>query len=298
MWIQNFVDYLRYEKNYSQRTIEAYRADLEAFRQFFKVLDNQLTWDTLDKDVVRQWVVSLMDKGNAPSSVSRRLSSVKSFYKFLLQRSYVDKDPSYTVAAPKKAKPLPTFLRESEMDLLLDKLEYPDGYKGKRDHLILLMFYTTGIRVSELVGLNVEDVDFSLGQLKVLGKWNKHRVVPFGEELAQALQHYMLVRNENFPVCTGSEQPLFLDERHNARVKVSKVQAIVKKYLSMVTTQKKKSPHVLRHTFATSMLNHHADLQSVKELLGHKRLTTTEVYTHTTFEELKEMYNLAHPRAK
>mgnify|MGYP006324811475 FL=1 len=160
------------------------------------------------------------------------------------------------------------------------------------------MFYTTGIRVSELVGLNVENVDFSLGQLKVLGKWNKHRVVPFGEELAQALQHYMLVRNENFPVCTGSEQPLFLDERHNARVKVSKVQTIVKKYLSMVTTQKKKSPHVLRHTFATSMLNHHADLQSVKELLGHKRLTTTEVYTHTTFEELKEMYNLAHPRAK
>lgn len=298
MWIQSFVDYLRYERNYSQRTIEAYQADLEAFRQFYKALDEEITWDTLDKDVVRQWVVSLMDKGNAPSSVSRRLSSVKSFYKFLLRRNYVKKDPSYTITAPKKTKPLPTFLRESEMNLLLDEVKFPVGYKGERDYLILLMFYSTGIRVSELVGLKLEDVDLSLGQLKVLGKRNKQRVVPFGEELTLALQKFLEERKAFFPELTDSKHPLFVDDRTRGNMKISQVQTVVKKYLSMVTTQKKKSPHVLRHTFATSMLNHHADLQSVKELLGHKSLSTTEVYTHTTFEELKEMYNLAHPRAK
>ena len=298
MWVRNFVDYLRYEKNYSQCTIEAYQADLVAFERFYRRLDEELTWETLDKDVIRQWLVSLMDSGTAPSSASRRLSSVKSFYRFLMLRKYIGKNPSYAIAPPKKSQTLPVFLRDSEMDLLFDCVQFPAGYVGKRDYLILLVFYSTGIRVSELVRLNMSDVDFSIGQLKVLGKRNKQRLVPFGDELRFKVVEYVRMLSMSFPELVSGDSPLFVDEKTKTRMKVSKVQRVVRKYLSMVTTQKKRSPHVLRHTFATSMLNHHADLQSVKELLGHESLSTTEVYTHTTFEELKEAYNLAHPRAK
>lgn len=298
MWIQSFIDYLRFEKNYSEKTISVYQTDLEAFEQFYQTLSNDLTWETLDKDIIRQWIVQMMDKGQCASSVNRRLSAIRSFYKFLLRRNLVSHDPAHCVVGPKKAKPLPVYLRESEMNRLLDDVSFSEDYPGRRDRMILLMFYSTGVRVSELTGLNVSDVDLSLQQLKVTGKRDKQRVIPFGEEMVQALKDYLKARSEYAAVHTASGTALFLNERNGERISVPKVYQSVRHYLSLVTTQKKRSPHVLRHTFATSMLNHHADLQSVKELLGHESLSTTEIYTHTSFEELKEMYNMAHPRAK
>ena len=298
MWIQSFIDYLRFEKNYSERTIKVYQADLKAFRQFYETLDKELNWSNLDKDVIRQWVVSMMEDGNIASSVNRRLSSLRSFYKFLLQRKMVEYDPAHMVTGPQKEKPLPTYLRESEMNRLLDDVQFEKNYAGARDYMILLMFYSTGIRVSELTNLDVSDVDMTQKQIKVLGKRDKERVIPFGSEMEARLRQYLKERQEMLESRGLSAKALFLNERTCQQMTSWKVGSRVKYYLSMVTTQKKRSPHVLRHTFATSMLNHYADLQSVKELLGHERLSTTEIYTHTSFEELKELYNKAHPRAK
>ena len=298
MWIQSFIDYLRFEKNYSERTIKVYQADLKAFKQFYEALDKELNWSNLDKDVIRQWVVSMMEDGNIASSVNRRLSSLRSFYKFLLQRKMVEYDPAHMVTGPQKEKPLPTYLRESEMNRLLDDVQFEKNYAGARDYMILLMFYSTGIRVSELTNLDVSDVDMTQKQIKVLGKRDKERVIPFGSEMEARLRQYLKERQEMLESRGLSAKALFLNERTCQQMTSWKVGSRVKYYLSMVTTQKKRSPHVLRHTFATSMLNHYADLQSVKELLGHERLSTTEIYTHTSFEELKELYNKAHPRAK
>ena len=297
MWIRTFIDYLRFERNLSERTIEDYQTVLKEFEQFWKGMDEELSWRTIDSDIVRRWILAQMDRGNKASSVGTKLSAIRSFYQFLLKRGMVDVDPVHAVVPPKREKNLPYFIKESEMDMLLDDLKvFPDTFEGKRDHLILLTFYSTGMRLSELVGLNQEDVDLSVGQLRVTGKRNKQRVIPFGDELKGAFEDFfaMLATQE---MCHGTKGPVFVDLKNGERLQPNKVRTIVERYLSMVTTQKKKSPHVLRHSFATSMLNHHADLQSVKELLGHEKLSTTEIYTHTTFEELKEMYKQAHPRA-
>lgn len=293
-WVDSFLEYLKIERNYSSYTIRVYGDDLRMFETFFKELDSQLSWTSLDTDVIRQWMVHLMDTGQEPASVNRRLSSVRSFYRFLLKRGLVERDPARMVQGPKKKKALPYFLRENEIDRLLDGMYFSDDYEGVRDHLILAVFYHTGVRVSELVGLNEADVYLSERTIKVLGKRNKQRVIPFGEELAQMILPYQAKRQEY--LAGKDEKAFFLDRRGN-RIRTSQVQAMVREKLSLVTNIKKKSPHVLRHTFATSMLNHGADLESVKELLGHESLSTTEIYTHTTFEELKKVYKQAHPRA-
>ena len=296
-WIEDFIDYLRFERNYSNRTTEGYQADLEAFKQFYEATDSTLSWAEMPADVVRQWVVEMMDKGNTATSVRRRLSSLRSFYKFLLRRGLVDKDPVHNMPGPKVEKKLPVYVREKEMDRLFDSDFFSDDYQGFRDRMILLTFYSTGIRLSELVGLDDRDVDLDQMQLKVTGKRNKQRIIPYGDEFGDSLRQYLAERDAFAKQFEGSTS-LFLDERNGQRMTPAKVRNLVKRYLSMVTTQQRNSPHVLRHTFATAMLNHQADLQSVKELLGHESLSTTEIYTHTTFEQLKEMYNQAHPRAK
>ena len=300
MWIKVFVDYLRFERNQSEKTIEAYQADLEAFKQFYKNLNSELSWKTIDSDIVRDWEVSMMDNGNSASSVNRRLSALRSFYRFLLRRKMVTADPAHNLQGPKKEKSLPYYIRESEMNKLLDGEGYfSEDFEGRRDKMILLMFYSTGIRLSELTGLNLADVDLDQMQIKVTGKRNKQRIIPYGDEMGDAIRGYLGMRAA-FLVekGRGEEMAFFVDTKSASRISSAKVQALVKRYLSLVTTQRKRSPHVLRHSFATSMLNHHADLQSVKELLGHESLSTTEIYTHTSFEELKEMYKQAHPRAK
>jgi len=297
-WIEDFIDYLRYERNYSEKTTEQYKADLEAFERFYEATDSSLGWEDMPADIVRQWVVEMMDKGNAATSVRRRLSSLRSFYKFLLRRGLVSKDPVHNMLGPKVEKKLPSYVREKEMDRLFDGDFFSEDYQGFRDRMVLLTFYSTGIRLSELVGLDDRDVDLDQMQLKVTGKRNKQRIIPYGDEYGDSLRQYLDERDAFAKQFASADRSLFLDEKTARRMTPEKVRRLVKKYLSMVTTQQRNSPHVLRHTFATAMLNHQADLQSVKELLGHESLSTTEIYTHTTFEQLKEMYNQAHPRAK
>lgn len=297
-WIKDFIDYLQFERNYSRKTIEEYQADLEAFKRFYEAIDKDLTWAEMPADIIRQWVVEMMDNGNAATSVRRRLSSLRSFYKFLLRRKLVTRDPVHNMPGPKVEKKLPAYVRETEMDRLFDGDFFGDDYKGCRDRMILLTFYSTGMRLSELVGLTDKDVDLDQMQLKVTGKRNKQRIIPYGDEFGDSLRQYLAERDAFAQQFASECTNLFLDERNGQQMSPVRVRNIVKKYLSLVTTQQRNSPHVLRHTFATAMLNHKADLQSVKELLGHESLSTTEIYTHTTFEQLKEMYNQAHPRAK
>lgn len=290
----SFLDYLRYERNYSPRTVRCYQDDLNAFEAFYKGLDDQLTWECVDQDVIRQWMVSMMKQGNKETSVNRRLSAVRSFYRYALKRHLLEKDSSHLVQGPKKRKPLPYFLKESEMERLLDEGSFPDGFDGVRDRLILSMFYQTGVRLSELTGLNMDDVDEINSQIRVFGKRSKERIIPFGDDLLELIRQYIELRA---PYATSSDFPAFFITRRGTRISNALVAEKVRTYLAQVTTLKKRSPHVLRHTFATVMLNHDADLESVKELLGHESLSTTEIYTHTTFEELKKVYKQAHPRA-
>ena len=297
-WIKDFIDYLQFERNYSRKTIEEYQADLEAFKRFYEAIDKDLTWAEMPADIIRQWVVEMMDNGNAATSVRRRLSSLRSFYKFLLRRKLVTRDPVHNMPGPKVEKKLPAYVRETEMDRLFDGDFFGEDYQGCRDRMILLTFYSTGMRLSELVGLTDKDVDLDQMQLKVTGKRNKQRIIPYGDEFGDSLRQYLTERDAFAQQFASGCTNLFLDERNGQQISPVRVRNIVKKYLSLVTTQQRNSPHVLRHTFATAMLNHKADLQSVKELLGHESLSTTEIYTHTTFEQLKEMYNQAHPRAK
>lgn len=297
MWIQSFVDYLRYERNLSERTIKGYSAGLEAFERFFKRLDAELCWENLDEDVIRDWMMAMMEEGNRTGSICCRLSSVRAFYKFLLKRGLVDRNPAHLVVAPKREKNLPIFVREDQMDRLLDGNYFPEDFVGMRDRLILLAFYSTGMRLSELTGLALDDVDCKQSQVRVTGKRNKQRVIPFGTEMMSSIHSYLAMRHAMLMEKGFVSNWFFVSEKSGGRMPDSKVRQIVQAYLGRVTTLRKKSPHVLRHSFATSMLNHRADLQSVKELLGHERLSTTEIYTHTTFEELKDMYNQAHPRA-
>ena len=293
MLINAFLDYLRLERNYSEKTIVSYRTDLLEFEEYLKKVDAELDFAKVDADVVRNWMVSLMDDGRAATSVNRKLSSLRSFYRFLLKKKVVLVDPMLKVVGPKKKKPLPSFVREKDMDRLLDELLYDESFEGCRDRIILEVFYATGMRRSELIGLNDADVDLSAKLIKVTGKRNKQRLIPFGDELAEDLLKYIKVRNET--LSQGAEA--FFVLKNGARMYPEAIYRLVRRYLSGVVTLKKRSPHVLRHTFATAMLNGKAELRAVKELLGHESLATTEVYTHTTFEELKKVYEQAHPRA-
>ena len=293
MFIDTFLKYLRFERNYSEKTIVSYRIDLEEFEDYLKKVDAEKNLVTADADLVRSWMVYLMEKGRSVATVNRKLSSLRSFYRFLLRRRVVDLDPMLKVVGPKKQKTLPSFLRVQEMDRLLDECSVNEGFEGVRDRLILEMFYATGIRLSELIGLSDADVNLSAKLLKVTGKRNKQRLIPFGEELWMDLLGYIKLRNETLP---DRDDALFV-RKDGKRMYPELVYKIVKRNLSKVVSLKKRSPHVLRHTFATAMLNDNAELQSVKELLGHESLVTTEVYTHTTFEELKKVYEQAYPRA-
>ena len=293
MLIKDFLNYLRLERNYSERTIVAYEEDLREFEEYFKKTDAELDFRSVHSDNVRNWMVSLMDDGRSETSVNRKLSSLRSFYRFLLRRKEITVNPMLKVVGPKKKKPLPSFVREKDMDRLLDECSFEEGFEGYRDRTILEMFYATGMRLSELIGLNDADVDFSAKLIKVTGKRNKQRLIPFGNELAEDLRLYINVRNEAMP--QEAEALFVLND--GKRMYPMAVYRVVKRNLSRVVSLKKRSPHVLRHTFATAMLNDSAELRSVKELLGHESLVTTEVYTHATFEELKKVYEQAHPRA-
>ena len=293
MMINQFLNYLRYERNASPQTVQTYEESLREFESYISLRDSGLSLQAVDADLIRDWMESLMDKGNTASTINKKLSALRSFYRFSLKRGLVEKDPAHVVTGPKKSKPLPQFLREGEMDKLLDQLEWGNDYKDVRARTILLLLYEAGLRRSELTGLNDSNIDFNERQLKVTGKRNKQRIIPFGEELAEALSKYIAMRDEQFE---NSEGAVFLDDK-GGRITGAQVYNIVRKNLSLVTSLKKRSPHVLRHSFATAMLNNGAGLESIKNLLGHESVSTTEIYTHTTFEQLKRVYKEAHPRA-
>ncbi len=291
--VNSFINYLQYEKNYSQWTLRKYGDSLKEFEDFFHKKDDALSWQTIDSDIIRDWMEHLMDKGEKATTVCRKLSALRTFYKFALARHLVEKDPIHRILSPKKEKPLPQFVREEEMDRLLDDIKWEETFEGQRNRAILMTFYATGIRRAELIGLDDVMVDLYTKQLKVTGKRNKQRIIPFGDELFQALEHYLNLRKENINTTT----PAFFQTKKGERMSENQVYKVVNEALTKVSSLKKRSPHVLRHTFATAMLNHEAGLESVQKLLGHASLATTEVYTHTTFEQLKRVYKEAHPRA-
>ncbi|MBR5825105.1 MAG: tyrosine-type recombinase/integrase [Paludibacteraceae bacterium] len=292
--VKSFLEYLLYELNRSENTIIAYRTDLEEFERYLKKNNTEADFAKVDANKVRSWVVSLMEEGKcSAASVNRKLSSLRSFYRFLLRRGLVKVDPMLKVVGPKKKKPLPSFVREEDMNRLLDDVPFDGGFEGQRDRMILEMFYATGMRLSELIGLDDVDVDTSARLIKVKGKRNKQRLIPFGDELREDLLMYIKVRNETFSVGTEA----FFVLKDGRRMYPMLVYRLVRRNLSKVVALKKRSPHVLRHSFATAMLNGNAELRAVKELLGHENLATTEIYTHATFEVLKKVYEQAHPRA-
>ena len=294
MLIDSFLDYLRYERNYSNYTIEAYSKDLRQFEEYVKLnKESVFVPGDVDADLVRSWIVSLMDEKISPVSVNRKLSSLKSFFNFLMKQGSISVNPLRLITGPKTKKPLPYFVRDKEMELLLDGDGFDEDFEGVRDRLILEMLYDTGIRRSELIGIQDSDVDFGAMQIRVTGKRNKQRLIPFAEGLKNLIQAYTEVRNRE----VGSESGWFFVRKNGEQLSAGIVYTIVKKKLSEIPTLAKRSPHVLRHSFATSMLNNGAELNAVKELLGHSSLASTSVYTHTTFEELKKVYH-AHPRAK
>jgi integrase/recombinase XerC len=294
MCVSLFIDYLRYERNYSVHTILAYKNDLSQFYQYIEnEYKDKIEVENIDADIIRNWIMYMMKNSLSSVSVNRKVSSVKSYFKFLVRKGTITRSPLSLLSGPKKPKYLPSFVKEKDMVSVLDNKNEDECFNNVRDDLIIELFYETGIRCSELVGLKNSDVDFESMIIKVTGKRNKQRLIPFAERLKNLLLHYNNVRNKE--VDAKSEN--FFVRKNGEGVTSAIVYYIVKKKLSIIPMLSKRSPHVLRHTFATGMLNSGAELGAVRDLLGHSSLSSTSVYTHITFEELKKMYH-AHPRAK
>ena len=291
--IDEFLMYLSGDRGYSPRTVKTYAGDLLAFSEYLQSIDAELRWDDVDGDLVRRWVMERMKQHTTPQTVKRQLSSLRSFFKYRHRVGRGNGNPVRYVGNPKVEKRLPDYVKESEMERLFDAVAFSDDFNGCRDRMLVLFLYTTGVRVSELLGLTLPALDLEKGELKVTGKRNKQRIIPFGDELRQEIAKYLNWREQNVPAISNR---LFV-RSDGAPMQYNEVRIVVRNALSAVTTMKKKSPHVLRHTFATAMLNNGAELEAVKELLGHESLAATEVYTHATFAELKKEYEQAHPRA-
>jgi integrase/recombinase XerC len=286
----SFLEYLQYEKRFSNHTVLAYSTDLA---QFITYLDKEYEVKELQEinhTLIRSWIVSMMDKKVSARSVNRKITTLKTFYKYLLRQQLVKENPMLKIQSPKTSKRLPVFVEKDNMNALLDTIEFGSDFDGERDKLMLELLYATGMRLSEMINLKQADISLNSLQLKVLGKRNKERIIPFNNELKRQMETYLErteVKNKEYLFITKTGKKLY--EKFVYRV--------VNKYLSLVTSIQKKSPHVLRHTFATHMLNNGADLNAIKELLGHANLSATQVYTHNTVEKLKKVHKQAHPKA-
>lgn len=289
---ESFLKYLQYEKRTSFNTIQSYSIDLDQFYRYFNSVLKINDPRKVRVKTVRGWIVQLMEEGFSPRTVNRKLSTLKSFYRFMLKEGAVTKNPMDGVVGPKQKKKLPEFVEQEHMDRLLDKYDFGDDYSGARNRLIIELLYATGIRREELIKLQDGDIDDLT--IKVKGKRNKERIIPISKEIKANIEKYMICREEFFSA--SSDNYFFLTGK-GKKMYGKLVYLIVKKNLELVTTIEKKSPHILRHTFATHLLNSGADLNAVKELLGHSNLSATQIYTHNTFEKLKQIYKLAHPRA-
>jgi len=295
MIVEDFLRYMLAEREASPRTVKTYQDALSDYVTYLKKVDNDMNLEDADSDIIRSWVEDMMDRGHKATYTCKKLSAVKSLYRYALRQGIMKKDPAHSVSGPKKEKVLPTFLKEAEADKLFDQLEWDmDDIRDVRARTLLLLLYSTGIRRAEVVALRDRDVNLLTHEMKVTGKRRKQRIVPLGGEISAELQRYTKLRNEEIPA-TDATEALFRNDK-GKQMTGDNVYAIVHKYLSRVTTQKKRSPHVLRHSFATAMLNHEAKLGGVQKLLGHESLDTTQIYTHVTFEELKRSYSKAHPR--
>lgn len=292
--INEFLQYLQYEKNYSSHTVLSYHTDLLQFSTFLEITPEKLDPATVNSQQIQQWVLALMNEKLSSRSLSRKISTLKSFWHFLLARGYVNSNPTLKIILPKTKKPLPAFFKENEMNNVLDDSFLPESFEPVRNRLILSVFYLTGIRLSELINIKDTDVDLASGNLRVIGKRNKQRIIPFDSSLGKDIERYVSLRNKE----VETPEPYLFVRKKGEKMYPKMVYRLVHAAMSEVSSLHKRSPHVLRHTFATGLLNGGADINAVKDLLGHSSLAATQVYTHTSFEELYNIYKHAHPRAK
>jgi len=289
MYKQKFISYLSSERRLSQNTIISYSNDLDQFHFFLNEnfnITSQIS--EVSFHIVRSWVANLFENGVQPRSINRKISTLKTFFKYLEREELIDANPMLKVVGPKASKNLPLFVKENEIKLLLEEVTFDEGFIGKRDKLIIEIFYLTGMRLTELINIKLTDLDFHNKSIKVIGKRNKERIIPLSDSILTSIQSFI---NE-----FDLKEFLITNSKGN-KVYSKLVYRVVRKYLSKITSINKKSPHILRHTFATHMLNNGADINAIKDLLGHSNLNATQVYTHNTVEKLKSIYKQAHPRA-
>lgn len=288
----DFLSYLKFEKRASPHTIVSYENDLTQFAAFIREEYDQTNLLSADFEIIRSWVIALLEENISPVSVNRKISTLKSLYKYAVKNSFIDVNPTEKLVSPKKQKRLPSFIEQKSMNSLWNTGVFDDSFKGQRDLLIIEILYQTGVRVSELLGLKETDISKSNKSIRVLGKRSKVREIPILPELVERVYLYLQMKRQN----QIESEHLFVSEK-GKQLSSRAVYSIVHTYLSKVTSNDKKSPHILRHTFATHMLNNGADLNIIKEILGHANLSATQVYTHNSFEQLKTIYKQAHPRA-
>ncbi len=288
--VNKFLEYLELEKRYSQHTLKSYKTDLDQLQVYLNEAYDEANIESLSHDMLRSWMVSLMEAKISPRSVGRKISAVKSFFKWARKMEFLTSDPTLKISLPKISKRLPVFVDEEQMAELHTEGQFPNSFEGMRDRIIVELFYQTGIRSNELLMLKTNDVDFQRGTIKVLGKRNKERIIPVGQDVIKLMEPYHKIRTEEF-----DSTPFFFITLKGDSLYPKLVYKIVNTYLGRVSSLSKKSPHVLRHTFATHMLNRGADLNAIKELLGHASLAATQVYTHNSIEKLKEIHRKAHP---
>lgn len=295
MWKEKFIQYLRYEKSYSSQTEISYLKDVTQFEEFLIEEEGSFNPLKTQQHHVRAWMGALMEQGLKARTVNRKLSAIKSFFHYLKKKGVIHSNPAETVKGPKITKRLPTFANHKQMEAVLDdELSFTDDFRGERDRFLIELLYLTGMRRAELISLKKNDIDLYAGTLLVTGKRNKQRIIPFSNETKEKLQRYLRIRNSEIE----NKSPFLFVKEDGEPLYPKLVYNIVRTHLDSIPTLTKKSPHVLRHSFATGMLNNGAEINTVKELLGHDSLASTEVYTHVTFEEMKKTYQLAHPRAK
>ncbi|KYG78137.1 MULTISPECIES: tyrosine-type recombinase/integrase [Roseivirga] len=292
--IDSFLRYISFEKRYSQHTVKSYQNDLNQFEQYAQQQFNISSLSEATQLMIRSWVLSLMDEGTSARTVNRKIASLRSFYKFLLKRESITKDPTQKIKSLKVKKELPGFANEEEFSTFLDRLVFEDSFEGKTEQIILELLYGTGIRLSELLGLKVSDFKSSESTIKVLGKRNKERIIPVSKRLNELLKNLIAEKNHVF---SHDQNSYLIVNKNGGQAYPMMIYRIVRKYLNQVPSLDKKSPHALRHTFATHLLDKGADLNAVKDLLGHSSLAATQVYTHNSLEKLKSVFDQAHPKA-
>jgi integrase/recombinase XerC len=292
--LQQFIDYLKFQKRYSQHTITSYQTDLIIFFDFIQQTFGNITLADIRATFIRTWLASLKEKGMEAKSINRKISSLKSFFKYQLKEELLAVSPMATIISPKVNKRLPQFVEKADINTLFTLVEFPENWKGKTDMIILQLLYNTGIRQAELLSIKESQVDEYKKSIKVLGKGNKERIIPVSEALLELLKNYKTEKRKTFE---KFDSEVLLVSEKGVKLYPKYVYNTVKKYLSKITTIGKKSPHVLRHTFATHLMNNGADLNAVKDLLGHSSLAATQIYTHNSIEKLKDIHKKAHPKA-